>query len=335
MEYREFGQTGIQVSAMGFGCWEIGGGYGAIEADQFARAVQLALDLGVNCFDTAEAYGFGASERELGRALGSRRGEAVIVTKFGIGYPDKPRMRDSSPEQITKSIEGSLRALGTDYVDVYLVHWPDVNTPFDASMRALEDLVKEGKVRHVGVSNFRREQIEESMETRRIEVVQCGLNLFDRRMEREILPYCADNGIGVMAYGPLAYGLLTGTFSEEMDFSEGDWRAGRGNMGVINLTRTLFGPRYFVRNVRAVENLKEIAARYDKSVAQLALRWVTSNPAVSVALAGCRNPQEVEENAAAFEWTLSADDLREIDAVFEKHGIETSPDTWVEDDDEA
>ncbi len=334
MEYREFGRTGIRVSAMGFGCWEIGGGYGAVEADAFARAVQRALDLGVNCFDTAEAYGFGASERELARALGSRRQEAVVVTKFGIGYPDMPRMRDSSPARIAQSVEGSLEALGTDYIDVYLIHWPDLNTPFDVTMRALEDLVTQGKVRHVGVSNFRREQIEEAAATRPVEVVQCGWNLFDRRMGREILPYCAGNGIGVMGYGPLAYGMLTGTFSEEMEFSQDDWRAGRGNMGVINLTRTLFGPRYFVRNVRAVEELKGIAAGHGKTVAQLALRWATTHPAMSVALAGCRNSKEVEENVAALDLTLGEDDLAAIDAVFDRYGIETSPDTWVEDDEE-
>lgn len=332
MEYREFGRTGIQVSAMGFGCWEIGGGYGAIEADQFARAVQRALDLGVNCFDTAEAYGFGASERELGRALGSRRDEAVIVTKFGVGYPDKPRMRDSSPGRIAQSIEGSLTALGTDYVDIYLVHWPDVTVPFEETLRALEDVVAQGKARFIGVSNFRRAQMEEVMAIRPIEIAQCGWNLFDRRMDREILPYCAEQEIGVMAYGPLAYGMLTGTFSEEMEFSEGDWRAARGNMGAINLTRTLFGPRYFVKNVRAVADLKEIAARHGKSVAQLALRWATTHPAVSVALAGCRNPEEVDENACAFDFTLSDSELLEIDGVFAKHGIETSPDTWIEDE---
>ena len=143
----------------------------------------------------------------------------MIVTKFGIGYPDKPRMRDSSPEQIAKSIESSLTALGSDYVDVYLVHWPDVNTPFEETMRAREDL-------------------------------------------------------------------------------------------------------------------KKIAARHDKSVVQLALRWATTNPTVSVALTGCRNPAEVEENAAAFEFTPSEADLAEIDQMFEKHGIETAPDTWIEDDED-
>src|SRR5438105_600451 len=141
MEYRAFGQTGIQISAVGIGCWEIGGGYGSIEEAEFARAVNRALDLGINCFDTAEAYGRGASERALARALGGRRGEAVITTKFGVGYPEAPNARDSSRGRMMASIEQSLANLKTDYVDVYMVHWPDVHTPFDETMRALEDLV--------------------------------------------------------------------------------------------------------------------------------------------------------------------------------------------------
>ena len=125
MELRPFGQTGIQISAVGFGCWEIGGGYGSIEESEFIKAVNRALDLGINCFDTAEAYGFGASEKSLAKALGSRRKEAVITTKFGIGYPDAPNYRDSTRKRVVESIDKSLKALNTDYVDVYLIHWPD------------------------------------------------------------------------------------------------------------------------------------------------------------------------------------------------------------------
>src|SRR5271170_3820564 len=131
METRQFGQTGISVSALGFGCWEIGGGYGSIEETEFIKAVNRALDLGINCFDTAEAYGFGASEKSLAKALGSRRKEAVITTKFGVGYPDKPNYRDSTRQRVTESIDKSLKALNTDYVDVYLIHWPDRITPFE------------------------------------------------------------------------------------------------------------------------------------------------------------------------------------------------------------
>ncbi|MCE2390900.1 MAG: aldo/keto reductase [Proteobacteria bacterium] len=331
MEYRPFGQTGLEVSAIGLGCWEIGGGYGAIEQAEFERAVGRALDLGINCFDTAEAYGFGASERALAQALGSRRGEALVVTKVGVGYPDKPNYRDSSRERIMASIESSLQSLGTDYVDLYLIHWPDVNVPFEETMRALEDIVQQGKTRFVGVSNFRREQMQECMPLRRIDVSQNGLHLFDRRMEREVFPYCRQENIGVMAYGSLAYGLLTGTLVETSEFDEDDWRSRRGNMGNINLARTLFGPEYFRRNIEATRQLTEIARRHGKNLPQLALRWTSSHPAVSVALVGCRNVAEVEDNVGAVDWTLSEEDRSEIDAVFERLGIDPAPDTWVED----
>src|SRR3954454_5938678 len=199
MELRPFGTTGIDVGAVGYGCWEIGGGYGDIEEAEFERAVGRALDLGVNCFDTAEGYGMGAWERALAKALGKRRDEAVIVTKFGMNYRDKPNLRDSSRARVFASIDKSLQNLGTDYVDVYLVHWPDRETPFEETMTALDEVVQQGKVRFIGLSNFTRAEIEECMRTRRVDVVQYGWNMFDRRMDREVLPYCAEHGIGFMA----------------------------------------------------------------------------------------------------------------------------------------
>src|SRR6202050_4329753 len=138
MELRPFGQTGIQISAVGFGCWEIGGGYGRIEETEFIKAVNRGVDIGINSFDTAEAYGFGASEKSLAKALGGRRKEAVITTKFGVGYPDTPNYRESTRKRVMESIEKSLKNLNTDYVDVYLIHWPDRNTPFEEPMRALD-----------------------------------------------------------------------------------------------------------------------------------------------------------------------------------------------------
>ncbi len=147
MEHRPFGRTGLDVSAIGIGCWEVGGGYGHVEEDEFARAVGRALDLGINCFDTAEGYGMGSSERALGEALGARRDEAIVVTKFGMNYKDKPNFRDSSRERVFASIDKSLKNLGTDRVDVFLVHWPDRETPFEETMGALEEVVRDGKVR--------------------------------------------------------------------------------------------------------------------------------------------------------------------------------------------
>ena len=176
-------------------------------------------------------------------------------------------------------------------------------------MSALDDVVRDGKVRFVGLSNFKLEEIEACMAVRRVDVVQYGWNMFDRRMQQEILPYCAEQGVGFMAYGGLSYGLLTGTFTEDHDFGTADWRARQGNMGAIKIFAALFGPEKFKDNVRAVNELKAVAARYDKSIAQLALRWATSHPAVSTALVGCRTVAEVEDNAGAVGWTISPDDL--------------------------
>ena len=242
-----------------------------------------------------------------------------------------PNMRDSSRERVIASIDKCLKNLGTDYVDVYLVHWPDRNTPFEETMSALDDVVRDGKVRFVGLSNFKLDEIEACMAVRRIDVVQYGWNMFDRRMQQEILPYCAEQGVGFMAYGGLSYGLLTGTFTEDHDFGGADWRARQGNMGAIKIFAALFGPEKFKDNVRAVNELKDVAARYGKSIAQLALRWATSHPAVSTALVGCRTVAEVEDNVGAVGWTISDADLAEIDAIFARHGIDTTPDFWIEE----
>jgi aryl-alcohol dehydrogenase-like predicted oxidoreductase len=331
MEYRPFGATGLQVSAIGFGCWEIGGTYGRIDESQFQLAVQQAIDGGINCFDSAEAYGMGVSERALGQALGRRRRDVAIVTKFGVGYADRPTRRDASRARVVASIEKSLQNLNTDWVDVYLVHWPDPDTPLEETMRALDDVVRAGKARHVGLSNFRLAQIEACMRLRRIDVVQYGWNLFDRRMQAEIFPYCRAREIGVMAYGSLAYGLLSGTFHEGMKFEESDWRSRGGMLGNLNLFRTLFGPEHFLRNLAAVEELKGLAAKYDTTLPQFALRWALGNPAVSTALVGFREPAEVTENLGALGGSISDADLADIDAILARHGCVTTPPGWLED----
>jgi aryl-alcohol dehydrogenase-like predicted oxidoreductase len=335
MEYRQFGQTDFRVSAIGFGCWEIGGTYGQIEEAQFARAVQSAIDNGINCFDTAEAYGMGVSEQALARALGARRKDICLVTKGGVGYPEAPNRRDSTRRRLMGAIEGSLQRLGTDHVDVYMVHWPDINTPFEETMRAMDDIVRQGKARYVGVSNFRLSQLETCMKLRRIDVVQYGWNMFDRRMQAEIFPWCSARNVGVMAYGSLSYGLLSGTFHADMRFDENDWRAQRGTLGSLNLFRTMFGPDHFPRNLAAVEEIKGVAARHGKTLPQLALRWTTANPAISTGLVGFRRPEEVRENLGAMGWSLSAADMAGIDAILARHGTVTTPQGWLEDDQSA
>src|SRR3984893_4588205 len=176
MEFRQFGRTSLKVSALGFGCWEIGGTYGGMVESEFQRAVAQAIDSGITCFDTAEAYGMGVSEEALAQALGSRRNDVVIATKFGVGYEEMPNRRDSRRERVLASIDKSLQRVRTDHVDVYLVHWPDPSTPLTETLRALDDVVQQGKTRYIGVSNFRLAQIEECMHLGRIDVVQYAWN---------------------------------------------------------------------------------------------------------------------------------------------------------------
>ena len=327
MEYRRFGPTDITVSALGFGCWEMGGTYGDVSQSEVAAAVNRAIDLGINCFDTAPAYGRGESESLLGGALGARRKDVVVVTKCGVGYSDRQKGRDSRMVSIFASVEQSLQNLGTDYLDVLLIHWPDDNTPFDETMHALDSLVHQGKVRAVGVSNFTLDQIKECESVRGVDVVQYGLNMFDRRMEQEIFPYCQAQGTGVMVYGPLAFGLLSGAFNADTTFGKNDWRSTGGrpgwNVGV-------FAEEHFQRNLQVVEELKPIAEVRGKQMPHLALRWVLSNPAVSVALVGTRTVQEVEDNVAGLEWALSSSDMAQIDAVFARYGVDTHPDIVID-----
>lgn len=253
-------------------------------------------------------------------ALGGRRKDVIVVTKCGVGYLDRPKGRDSRRVSIFASVEQSLQNLDTDYLDVLLIHWPDVHTPFDETMHALDSLVEQGKVRAVGLSNFTLEQIRECENVRSVDVVQYGLNMFDRRMEQEVFPHCLRQGTGVMVYGPLAFGLLTGTMSADTTFGSNDWRATGGrpgwNVGV-------FAEEHFQRNLQVVEGLKPIAEARGKMMPQLALRWVLSNPAVSVALVGTRTVQEVEDNVAGLEWALSGADLARIDDVFNRYGVDT------------
>lgn len=329
MEYRKFGPTDMTVSALGFGCWEMGGGYGDISESEVIGAVHRAIDLGINCFDTAPAYGRGESETMLARALGPRRKDVLVVTKCGVGYQDRPKGRDSRLVTVMESVEQSLRNLETDYIDVLLIHWPDVNTPFEETMTALDQIVQQGKARAIGVSNFTLEQIEECEETRRIDVLQYGLNMFDRRVQQQISPHCMERNIGLMVYGPLAFGLLAGAFTTDTTFSANDWRSTGGrpgwNVGV-------FAEENFQRNVRVVEELGPIANRRGKKMAQMALRWVLSDPAVSVALVGTRSIQEVEDNMGVLDWALSSADLEEIDQVFERFGVDTTPDIIIDPD---
>ena len=312
MEYRALGKSALHVSAVGFGCWEMAGEvYGHIDQDEVIRAVHRALDLGVTLFDTSPGYGSGRSEETLGRALRGHRTEAVITTKCGQYWsPEHGWYRDSSRATIFRSIDDSLRRLQTEYVDLLLIHWPDTTHSFAEAMGALNDVVRAGKARYVGVSNFRSDQLRACAALAPLVVNQVGYNLFDRRWEREMFPTARSLGIGIMAYGPLAHGLLTGTFSAETVFEPSDWRA----LGDV-FGQPLFRPDNFAQNLRVVEQLKELARTIGTTLPRLALAWVLRHPQVGSALCGTRRPEELEENVAALDVHLSEVILQEIEAI--------------------
>jgi len=276
MEYRQFGPTDLTVSALGFGCYEYGEKHYSFGEEYIVRmiaTVNRAIDLGITCFHTAPHYGGGDSELMLGRALGPRRKDVVVVTKCGTHFnQNRPKGRDSRRDSILASVDQSLQRLQTDYIDVLLVHAPDVTTPFDETMGALDSVVQQGKVRAVGVFNFTLDQIKECERTRRIDVVQYFYNLFDRRMEQEIFPYFQQRGIGVMAHASMGWGLLAGAYAEDHKFGERDFRGRSEPLGWI------YGKDIFPRNVRLVNDLKPIAESRGKTIPQLALRWVLSTP---------------------------------------------------------
>jgi aryl-alcohol dehydrogenase-like predicted oxidoreductase len=317
MRYRPFGRTGLKVSALGFGCWPMAGDrYGAILDDEAVKAIHRALDRGVNCVDTAPAYGSGHAEEVVARALEKRRRDVILVTKCGV-KPAPPGqlgpLRDSSRANIMREIDASLKRLRTDWVDVLLVHWPDANTPFDETMRGLEDVVTSGRARFVGVSNFTAAMIGECMRSRRLDVSQVGYHMFDRRQEHETFPTCLADGIGVMGYGSLGHGLLTGAFTAATSFGDPsrDWRGS----GVAFGQPILRGDN-FKTNVAVVERLRcEIAEPRGVPLSQIALAWVLGNPAVSTALVGARTPAEVDANDAGAELDLTADERAKIDAI--------------------
>jgi aryl-alcohol dehydrogenase-like predicted oxidoreductase len=307
--YKEFGTTALNVSRICFGTWQAGGDWGSVDENQIASAIRAAREEGINFFDTAQAYGFGASERLLGKALAgdvrNRRDEIVIATKGGLRIQGERLVRDASPAWLRAGVESSLKALGTDYIDLYQVHWPDPATPIRETATALDALVREGKIRFLGVSNFDVVQMAEFGETRKLDALQPPYHLFRRDVEREILPYCKAHGIGVLIYGPLAHGLLSGTMNEQTTFAPDDWRS----------KSSVFRGEEFAKNLRVVSALKAFAVKRGMSVAQLAIAWTLANPAVDVAIVGVRNPKHVGELARASRIPLVPEDLREIDTI--------------------
>src|SRR4051794_36959922 len=303
------GMTDLEVSQIAFGTWQLGGEWGHFDEDQGIAAIRQARELGVNLFDTAQGYGFGASERVLGTALRDdldhRRDEVFIATKGGLRMTDDGLVRDSSAGWLRSGVDASLQALGVDYIDIYQVHWPDSKVPFAETAGALQELVDAGKIRHVGVSNFDAAQMAEFAETRPVETLQPPYDLFRRDIEREILPYCRQHDIGVLIYGPLAHGLLTGTMDADTTFAADDWRSGA----------PFFHGERFRQNLEVVGELSRLTEELGVSVSRLAIAWTLANPAIQVAIVGARSPRHIEDSIAAAQLQLSDDELERIERI--------------------
>ncbi len=302
MERRELGTSGIEISPIIMGTWQAGKAmWAGIDDRETTGAIRAAFDAGISTFDTAEMYGKGHSERILGNALAPVRDRIVLATKVA---PDHLRY-----DQVIKACEGSLKNLGTETIDLYQIHWPAGSfkseaVPIEETMAALNDLKEQGKIRAIGVSNFSRVQLEEASRHGVIVSLQPPYSLFWRHVEQDAMSYCRQKNITVLAYSPMAQGLLTGKFGKGHKFAKGDHR----------VRNKLFSPEHAKRVQRALDELRPIAERRGITLGQLALAWVIAQPG-TCAIAGARNAEQVLENARAAEVRLTPSELAEMDSI--------------------
>ncbi len=314
MQTRKLGYTGLEFSVIGFGAWAIGGGnwqfgWGPQEDKESIAAIQKALDLGINWIDTAAAYGLGRSERVVGEAIKGRRDQVFVATKCSLVW-DGPIHGSISNRlkawSVRKEAEESLKRLGVDVIDLYQVHWPNPDADIEEGWGEIAKLIEEGKVRCAGVSNFSISQMKRCQAIHPIASLQPPYSLLERGVEAELLDFCARNEIGVVAYSPMASGLLTGKFNRARVASlpDDDWRRERGKH---------FHEPEFGFNLALVEHLSTLARRHNHSVGELAVAWVLRRPELTAAIVGARNPRQIEEIAPASAWQLSKAELDEID----------------------
>lgn len=309
METRNLGKSGLQVSLVGLGCNNFGGRIGL---EQSRKVIEKALDLGITLFDTADMYGErGGSETILGDVLGTRRKDIVLATKFGMPMDEAKTLRGASRRYIFSAVEASLRRLKTEWIDLYQLHQPDRQTPIEETLRALDDLIRQGKVRHVGCSNLPAWQMVEAQWTSR----QLGLNAFAscqdeysllvRDIERELIPAMESYGLGLLPFFPLASGLLSGKY-ERSRLPEG---------ARLTLSKSL-GERYLTEaNWATVERLKDFCAQRGRSLLELAFSWLAAHPLVSSVIAGATRSEQLEQNVKAAGWILTVEEMKEIDRL--------------------
>ncbi|CAM3856139.1 aldo/keto reductase [Mucilaginibacter galii] len=326
MEYRKLGETNLEVSAITFGAWAAGGWmWGGNDDNEAINAMKAAYDLGITSIDTAPIYGQGKSEELVGQAIKDiARDKVQILTKYGMrwdlakgtfGFKSKDNegkdldvYKYAAKESIIKECEDSLKRLGTDYIDLYQIHWPDDSTPIAETMEAILLLKEQGKIREAGVSNYSASQMEEAEKTIKLASNQAPFSMVKRDIEADIVPYCIEHHKGILAYSPMERGLLTGKMKPGQQFGEGDHRAGLKFFKDENIERT----NAFLAKI------KPLADEKNATLGQLVIRWTINRPGITVALVGARNAEQASQNAKAIEIKLNDDEMAFITGELDK-----------------
>lgn len=313
MQFRKLGSSTLSVSVVGLGTWALGDDFwGSVDDRESIKAIHAAIDAGINLIDTAPAYGAGHSEEVVGKAIKDRRERVIVATKVGVLRRGKEFVRSLKPESVRAEIDDSLRRLGVDVIDLWQIHWPDASTPLEDTLGEIERIRAQGKFRYLGVSNFDIPLMEKARAVSEIVSLQPHYSLLERKIDAEILPYCASHGVGVLGYGTLAAGLLTGKFTEVPKFAPGDHR---------DNFYPFFAEPLFGRVQQLLSVLSEIAVERKVTVGQVATNWAISQRGMTTALVGAKNVAQAAQNAAAGDFSLSAEELARIERGYREAGL--------------
>jgi len=307
MQKRQLGRSEIHITALGLGTNYVGGHnlYNDVDEDEGVRLVQCAIDNGITSIDTADVYGTGRCEELVGKAIEGRRDKIMLATKGAILFGDNGSGISNDPKYLRNALQASLKRLNVDYVDLYYIHRHDGKTPVEDSVGELARFKEEGLIRAIGVSNFEMPEFEAAVQAGQVDALQSQYNLLQRGVEAQILPYCAQNSVSFVPWGPLAYGLLGGRYARDFKLPEGDWRARSG----------AFDETVYAKNLDIVDGLKSIAEAKAVPVAHVALQWLLSRPAVTSVICGAKQSSQVKQNIACDALSLSAEELASIDAL--------------------
>jgi aryl-alcohol dehydrogenase-like predicted oxidoreductase len=312
MQTKQLGNSELHITPIGFGAWAIGGGgwafgWGAQDDQESMEAIARALDLGVNWIDTAAIYGLGHSEEVVAKALKGRSSRPYIFTKCSMIWDEKGEIgRSLKADSVRREVEASLRRLDIETIDLYQIHWPNPESEIEEGWTTLSKLKDEGKVRYIGVSNFNVEQLKRIQKIAPVTSLQPPYSLVKPDVEKEILPFCKENNIGVIVYSPMQSGLLTGKMTSDRvaNLPDDDWRKNSSEFQEPRLSR----------NLKLVEVLQHIGKQHDRSPGEVAIAWTLNNPAVTAAIVGARNPKQVEGIIGAGEFRLNQQELDQIAA---------------------